>query len=64
MRLCVHVCDIGGTCYDVCESLQNGCTALILASMRGQLECVRGLLGKGAKVNMQNEECAVSVGLF
>ena len=59
MGLCVHVCDIGGTCY-----LQNGFTALILASITGRLECVRGLLDKGAKVNMQNEVRAVSVGPF
>ena len=62
--LCVHVCDIGSNCYDVCYFLQNGSTALILASMKGHLECVRGLLGKGAKVNMQSEVGAVSVGPF
>ena len=64
MGLCVHVCVISGTCYDVFESLQNGSTALILASMEGHLECVRGLLDKGAKVNMQSEVSAVSVGPF
>ena len=34
------------------------------ASNEGHLECVKDLLGKGAKVNMQNEVSAVLVGPF
>ena len=64
MRLCVHVCDIGGTCYDVCESLQNGSTGLILASIKRLLNGVRGLLDKGANINMLDDVSAVSVGPF
>ena len=59
--LCVHVCDIGSTCYDVFESLQDGSTALILASNKGHLACVKVLLDKGVEGNMQNLVSAISV---
>ena len=36
----------------------------MLASSKGHLDCVKHLLDKGAKVNMQNEVSAVLVGLF
>ena len=34
-------------------SLQNGWTALMMASKAGHIECVQVLLDKGADVNMQ-----------
>ena len=58
MGLCDFVCDVGGT-YDVHKSLQNGRTALMWASQRGHLECVKKLLDRGAQVNVQDEVSAV-----
>ena len=62
--LFVHVCDIEGSNYNVYYSLQDGQTALMWASSKGHLECVKDLLDKGAKVNMQNKVSAVLVGPF
>ena len=36
-------------------SLQDGWTALMMASNAGHMECVQVLLDKGADVNMQNK---------
>ena len=36
-------------------SLQDGWTALMMASQAGHIECVKVLLDKGAEVNMQNK---------
>ena len=36
----------------------------MLASSEGHVECVKDLLDKGAKVDMQNEVSAVLVGPF
>ena len=48
------MCDLHGTL--ICHSLQQlGQTALLLASMKGKVECVRILLERGAQVNTQNE---------
>ena len=35
-------------------SLQDGWTALMMASENGHMECVKVLLDRGADVNMQN----------
>ena len=40
-------------------SLQDGLTALMKASEEGQVECVKMLMDRGAKVNMQNEVSGV-----
>ena len=40
-------------------SLQDGLTALMMASEEGQVECVKMLMDRGAKVNMQNEVSGV-----
>lgn len=34
--------------------LQNGCTALMVASMKGDVDIVEVLVGRHAQVNMQN----------
>ena len=36
-------------------SLQDGRTALMIASERGHMECVKMLLERGAKVNMEDK---------
>ena len=36
-------------------SLQVGCTALIMASEAGKVECVKVLLDTGAEVSMQDK---------
>ena len=40
-------------------SLQVGSTALMKASEEGQVECVKMLMDRGAKVNMQDEVSGV-----
>ena len=46
--------DLHGTL--ICHSLQqNGGTALMLASMVGEVECMRILLERGAQANTQSE---------
>ena len=62
--LFVHVCDIGGSNYNVYLSLQDGQTSLMLASSEGHSECVKDVLDKGAEVNMQDKVSAVLVGPF
>ena len=62
--LFVHVCDIEDSNYNVYQSLQDGWTALMWASYKGHLDCVKNLLDKGAEVNMQNKVSAVLVGPF
>ena len=42
-------------------SLQDGETALMMASEAGHMECIQVLLDKGAKVNMQNEVSGVII---
>ena len=42
-------------------TLQDGWTALMVASHEGQVECVKMLLDRGAEVNMQNEVSGVIV---
>ena len=41
-------------------SFQYGETALIWASREGRMECVKVLLDRGAKVNMQDQVSAIS----
>ena len=63
MTLCTLVecvSDIDGTHMSTCTytytvSLQDGWTALMVASQEGHVECVRMLLDRGAEVNMQNK---------
>ena len=45
-------------------SLQNGWTALMMASRWGHMECVKVLLDWGADVNVQNMVSVVSFGLL
>ena len=53
------VCDIGtGSHYDMHLSYQYGDTALMRASEREHMECVRVLLDRGAEVNMQDKVSA------
>ena len=48
-------CDIGtGTHYDMHLPFQDGETALMRASGKGHMECVKVLLDSGADVNMQD----------
>ena len=42
-------------------SLQDGATALMMASAAGRVECIKVLLDRGAKVNMQDEVSGVDV---
>ena len=42
-------------------SLQDGQTALMKASVAGQVECVKVLLDRGARVNMQDEVIGVII---
>ena len=42
-------------------SLQDGYTALMKALARGQVECIKVLLDRGAEVNMQNKVSGVDV---
>ena len=42
-------------------TLQNGKTALMLASQEGKLECVEMLLDRGADMNMQTEVSGVII---
>ena len=44
-------------------SLQWGATALIIASKKGEVECVKLLLDAGVQVNVQNEVSAVLIKL-
>ncbi|MCX8506035.1 MAG: ankyrin repeat domain-containing protein [Alphaproteobacteria bacterium] len=39
-------------------SLQDGWTALMVASQKGQVECVTMLVDRGAEVNMQKKVTA------
>ena len=39
---------------NVCNSSQNGCTALYIAAGKGKLDCLAALLSAGADLNMQN----------
>ena len=43
------------------SSLQDGLTALMRASVTGQVECVKLLLDMGAGVNMQNKVSGVII---
>ena len=40
-------------------SLQDGRTALMMASWMGHMECVKEILDKGADVNMQDKVSVV-----
>ena len=42
-------------------SLQDGWTALMMASEARQVECIKALLDRGAEVNMQNKVSGVDV---
>ena len=42
-------------------SLQWGWTALVKASEAGQVECMKGLLDKGAQFNMQDKVIGVII---
>ena len=46
---------IGDASYDVCLSLQNGRSPLMVAASRGRVKCLQLLLDKGADVNHQDE---------
>ena len=54
----LFVCNISGTRNDVHRSLQDGKTALMRASVMGNLECVKGLIENGAQVNVQDKVSA------
>ena len=43
------------------STLQNGKTALMLASQEGKVECMEMLLDKGADINMQTEVSGVII---
>ena len=53
------VCHLCGIRNDVHKSLQNGCTALMLASRYGLSEFVKELLKMDVQVNAQQEVGAV-----
>ena len=55
------VSDIDGARMDTCTSLQDGWTALMAASQTVQVECVKMLLDRGAKVNLLNEASGVII---
>ena len=42
-------------------SLQDGLTALMAASQKGQVKCVKMLLDRGAMVNMQRKVSGVII---
>ena len=42
-------------------TLQNGETALMLASQKWKVECVEMLLDRGAGINMQKKVCGVII---
>ena len=42
-------------------TLQNGGTALMLASQEGKVDCVEKLLDMGADINMQSEVSGVII---
>ena len=42
-------------------SLQDGWTALMMASQAGHMECVKALLDKGADANIQDEVSGVII---
>ena len=42
-------------------SLQDGATALMMASEAGKVECIKVLLDRGAEVNMQSKVSGVDV---
>ena len=46
---------------DVHLSLQDGWTALMMAVVAGQVECVKVLLDTGAEVNMQDKVIGVII---
>ena len=46
---------------DMHLSLQWGCTALINASKTGKVECVKVLLDRGAKINMNHKVSGVII---
>ena len=41
--------------FELCVLLQGGWTALMMASEKGKTECVKALLRRGAKVNIENK---------
>ena len=42
-------------CCDMTSSIQEGLTPLMVASMYGHVECVKGLLERGAEANLQHK---------
>ena len=50
---------VHGTWCDMASSVQNGDTALIMASQLGHVECVKVLLGRGAQANFQDKVSTV-----
>ena len=42
-------------------SLQDGETALMMASEAGQVECIKVLLDRGAEVNMQDKVSGIII---
>ena len=59
-----YVSKIVGKCVfneDIHMTLQNGWTALMLASQEGNVECVKKLLDRGANISMQTEVSGVII---
>ena len=46
---------VHGTWCDMASSVQDGGTALIVASTFGHVECVKVLLSRGAQANLQDK---------
>ena len=57
-QLC-YIKDISGTWCDMASSVQDGNTALMMASACGHVECVKVLLDRGAQANLQNKVSTV-----